>query len=93
MTGALYGPCQLALVLRAGAGDAARKHLALVVEITLELIRVLEVDVLDTGLRELTLSLLAMLAGRGDVPDEGFSLGSLFRSAVCHDIKEFRVYV
>lgn len=74
---ALDGTRHLTLMLGARTGNAPRKQFPLIVQITLKLIRILKVDVLDTGFIELTLPLLAMLARRCDVSYERFSLRSL----------------
>jgi hypothetical protein len=62
--GTLHGLGHLALELEGSARDAAGKDLALLVEELLEELRVLVIDILDAGLLEAAVFLLANLYGR-----------------------------
>jgi hypothetical protein len=62
--GTLDGLRHFALELQGSAGDTAGKDLALLVEELLEELRVLVIDILDAGLLEAAVFLLANLYGR-----------------------------
>jgi hypothetical protein len=62
--GTLDGLRDLALEFEGSTRDAAGKDLALLVEELLEELRVLVIDILDTGLLEAAVFLLANLYGR-----------------------------
>lgn len=65
VTSTLDGLSYAALELEAGAGDTAREDLTLLVEETLEEVRILVVDILDTALLEAAVLLLLAIYGQG----------------------------
>ena len=65
VTSTLDGLSYAALELEARAGDTAGEDLTLLVEETLEEVRILVVDILDTALLEAAVLLLLAIYGQG----------------------------
>jgi hypothetical protein len=65
VTSTLDGLSYTALELEAGTGDAAWEDLALLVKETLEELRILVVDILDTALLEAAVLLLLAIYRKG----------------------------